>query len=331
MLENEHITSKGGNPIPLLCIVGPTAVGKTEIAIEVARQLKGEIISADSVQVYRYMNIGTAKPTIKERRGVPHYLIDIVDPDVNFTVYDYQRLAQKYINEVYSKGRLPILTGGTGLYIKAVVDGYTFCSGKADPELRRRLEEELQLKGKEELFCFLKRIDPLAARRIHPNDSRRIIRALEFYYMTGEPISIQWEQTKKNKNNYNIIMIGITMEKKHLYEKINKRVDLMLEKGLLEEVKGLLAKGYQSHLKSLQSLGYFHLINFLKGIWDWETAVSTFKRDTRRYAKRQLTWFRADKRIIWLERNPDDKKPEHILENICSLVEGSLHLLPNIK
>lgn len=317
-----QVASRQKNSIPLLCIVGPTAVGKTEIAIELAHRLKGEIISADSVQVYRYMDIGTAKPTAEERRGIPHYLIDIVDPDVNFTVYDYQKLAQQYIREVYSKGKLPILTGGTGLYIKAVVDEYTFCSRKVNPYLRRRLQEELQLKGKGEFYRLLQEIDPRAAERVHPNDARRIIRALEFYYMTGEPISVQWERTKKNKGNYNLIMIGITMEKKYLYERINKRVDLMLEKGLLDEVKGLLERGYKSDLKSMQSLGYFHLANFLEGKWDWETAVTTFKRDTRRYAKRQLTWFRADKRIIWHERMPYNTKLDRVLENICSQVEG---------
>ncbi len=311
-----------GQFIPLLSVVGPTAVGKTEIAIELAHRLGGEVISADSVQVYRYMDIGTAKPTVEERRGIPHHLIDIVDPDVNFTVYDYQRRAQSCITEVHNRGKLPILTGGTGLYIKAVLDEYTFCSGKVNPSIRRHLQEELELKGKEGLYRSLEKIDPIAAKRVHPNDSRRIIRALEFFYLTGKPISVQWELTKRKQSNYQLVMVGITMERNYLYERINKRVDLMIEKGLLQEVKGLLERGYKSNLKSMQSLGYFHFTSYLGGKWDWETAINVFKRDTRRYAKRQLTWFRADQRIFWHEREPNNTKIEPILDNICSRVEG---------
>jgi tRNA dimethylallyltransferase len=311
-----------GYSIPLLVIVGPTAVGKTEIAIELAHRLGGEVISADSVQVYRYMDIGTAKPTLEERRGIPHHMIDIVDPDINFTVYDYQQMAKNCIREVHNRGKLPILTGGTGLYIKAVVDDYTFCSGKVNPSLRRYLQEEMELKGKDTLFRLLREVDPLAAERVHPNDSRRIIRALEFFYLTGEPISVQWERTRKKQSNYQLYMIGITMEKIYLYERINRRVELMLEKGLLKEVKGLLERGFRSDLKSMQSLGYFHLASFLEGNWDWETAVNTFKKDTRRYAKRQLTWFRADQRIRWLEQKPGNTKKGPVLDIICSMVEG---------
>ena len=308
--------------IPLLVIVGPTAVGKTEIAIELAHRLRGEVISADSVQVYRYMDIGTAKPTLEERRGVPHHMIDIVDPDIDFTVYDYQQMAKNCIREVHNRGKLPILTGGTGLYIKAVVDDYTFCSGKVNPSLRRYLQEEMELKGKDTLFRLLREVDPLAAERVHPNDSRRIIRALEFFYLTGEPISVQWERTRKKQSNYQLFMVGIAMERTYLYERINRRVELMLEKGLLKEVKGLLERGFKSDLKSMQSLGYFHLANFLEGNWDWETAVNTFKKDTRRYAKRQLTWFRADQRIMWLEQKPGNTKKNPVLDIICSMVEG---------
>ncbi|NMB41489.1 MAG: tRNA (adenosine(37)-N6)-dimethylallyltransferase MiaA [Firmicutes bacterium] len=310
------------NLIPLLCVVGPTAVGKTETAIELARKLGGEIISADSVQVYRYMDIGTAKPTIEERKGVPHHMIDIVKPDINFTVYDYQKKAQNHINKIHNKGKLPILTGGTGLYIKAVIDQYTFRGGKANVSVRKRLQKKLELKGKEHLYRLLQTIDPAAAKRVHPNDSRRVIRALEFFHSTGEPISTQWKHTKKKQSNYKLIMIGLTMNKKNLYEKINRRVDLMIKKGLLQEVEGLLEKGYKTTLKSMQSLGYSHFARFLKGEHDWETAVTTLKRDTRRYAKRQLTWFRPDSRISWYERKPNDMKVDPILDNICYKIEG---------
>ena len=311
-----------GKLIPLLAIVGPTAAGKTEISIELAHRLGGEIISADSVQVYRYMDIGTAKPSVEERRGIPHYMIDIADPDTNFTVYGYQKKAQNCIAETYKRCPLQLLTAGTGLYIKSVIDDYVIRTGKVTPTIRRRLQEMLNSKGRKSLYGLLQKKDPAAARRIHPNDSRRIIRALEFFYMTGKPISMQRELTQKKQRNYQLTMVAITMDRKYLYERINKRVDLMIEKGLLQEVKGLLAKGYNSSLKSMQSLGYLHFINYLENKWDWETAISNLKRDTRRYAKRQLTWFRADHRILWYEREANNMKIEPILDNICLRMEG---------
>jgi tRNA dimethylallyltransferase len=257
-----------GQLIPLVAIVGPTAVGKTEISVKLCQRLGGEVISADSVQVYRYLDIGSAKPTMEERRGIPHNLIDVVEPDVNFTVYDYQKLAQKSIREVFNKGNLPVLTGGTGLYIKAVLDGYNFQSGKLNPLIRKRLEEEAEARGKDYLYQVLIKTDPVAGQKIHPNDLRRIIRALEFFYLTGEPISLQQELTKKGGSKYNLTMIGITMQRNYLYERINERIDLMIKKGLLEEVKGLLERGYKSNLKSLQSLGYSHIIKYLQKKWE---------------------------------------------------------------
>lgn len=308
--------------IPLLAIVGPTAVGKTKIAISLAQKLNGEIVSADSVQVYRHLNIGSAKPTMQERQGVPHHLLDAVEPDVNFTVYDYQQRAKKTIQEIYCQNKLPILTGGTGLYIKAVLDDYRFSSGKTNVLIRKRLQEELKMQGKEHFYRQLQQIDPPTAKKVHPNDLRRILRALEFFYLTGEPISRQRERTeKKKKQNYRLTLIGLTMPRDILYETINKRAERMIAEGLLAEVRQLLAKGYKSSLKSLQSLGYYHLIRYLEEKWDWETAVSTFKRDTRRYAKRQLTWFRADQRVCWYTLKPQaDLNP--ILDHICSKIEG---------
>lgn len=308
--------------IPLLVVVGPTAVGKTKISLALAQRLNGEIISADSVQVYRYLDVGSAKPTLQERQGIPHHLIDLVDPDVNFTVYDYQQRAQRVIQVIERRGKLPILTGGTGLYIQAVLDGYHFSSGKTNPLIRKRLTEELVLKGKEHLYQLLQQIDPLTAEKVHPNDLRRIQRALEFFYLTGEPISRQRERTRiQKKNLYRLTMVGLTMKRSCLYERINRRAEQMLQKGLLSEVRQLLAQGYEGSLKSLQSLGYYHLIRYLEGKWNWETAISTFKRDTRRYAKRQLTWFRADERVDWYELKPwEDIKP--IIDHICSRIEG---------
>jgi tRNA dimethylallyltransferase len=307
--------------IPLLAIVGPTAVGKTALAIKIAQRLGGEIVSADSVQVYRYLNIGTAKPSLEERGGIAHHLIDIVDPTVNFTVYDYQTAAKDCIFEIHGRGNIPILSGGTGLYFKAVVDQYIFSSNKSSPRIRKRLEEEYHNQGKDYLYGLLKKSDPVTARRIHPNDQRRMIRALEFFYLTGEPISSQQELTEKKKSPYILTIIGLTMKRNYLYQRVNDRIELMLEKGLIEEVKDLLQKGYHGGLKSMQSLGYKHMIKYLKGEWDWETTIAFFKRDTRRYAKRQLTWFRSDKRIIWLELDPSVDL-NTISDNICLKIEG---------
>jgi len=307
--------------IPLLVVAGPTAVGKTKISLALSQRLDGEIVSADSVQVYRYLDIGSAKPSLQERKGIPHHLIDLVDPDAEFTVYDYQQRAQKAIREIDQRGRLPILTGGTGLYIKAVLDSYRFDDRKTNPLIRKRLTEKLALKGKEYLYRLLQEIDPSTAKKVHPNDLRRIKRALEFFYLTGEPISRQRERTRKQKKTpYRLTVAGLTMERSCLYERINRRADLMMQKGLLVEVRQLLAKGYQSNLKSLQSLGYYHLIRYLEGEWDLETAISTLKRDTRRYAKRQLTWFRADERVRWYKLEPQAEKS--IIDHICSRIEG---------
>lgn len=307
--------------LPLLTVVGPTAAGKTDLSIQLAQRLNGEIVSADSVQVYRYLDIGSAKPSLEERKGIPHHLINVVEPDVNFTVYDYQALAKKYIHDIYGRGNLPILTGGTGLYIKAVLDEYNFSGGKVNPLIRKRLQEESEVKGKEYLYEVLKKVDPISAKKIHPNDLRRIMRALEFYYLTGEPISVQWELTKRKGSNYNTIMVGITMKRNLLYERINNRVDQMVKDGLVKEVEDLLEKGYKSNLKSMQSLGYSHIIKYLQRKWDWETAMTEFKRDTRRYAKRQLTWFRADERVTWFERD-EQRIFNPILDSICFKIEG---------
>ncbi|MGI6328211.1 MAG: tRNA (adenosine(37)-N6)-dimethylallyltransferase MiaA [Dethiobacteria bacterium] len=307
--------------IPLFVVVGPTAVGKTEISTALCNKLGGEVVSADSVQVYRHLDIGSAKPALEERQGIPHHLIDVVDPEVNFTVFDYQNMARQSIADIHKRGKLPFLTGGTGLYVKAVIDEYNFRSGKVNPLIRERLEEILELKGKEYLYRFLREIDPVTAQKVHPNDIRRIMRAFEFFYLTGEPISSQRELTEKKRSRYNLIMVGLTTKRSNLYERINKRVDLMIEQGLLEEVKGLLEKGYSSDLKSLQSLGYSHMIKYLQGKWDWDNAIINFKRDTRHYAKRQLTWFRADKRINWFEID-ERRNIDPILESICSRVEG---------
>lgn len=307
--------------IPLLVIVGPTAVGKSKVSIELAQRLSGEIVSADSVQVYRYLDIGSAKPSLKDRKTVPHHMIDLVEPDVNFSVYDYQQKAAEIINDIHEQGMLPLLVGGTGLYIKALLDQYTFSGTKINPRIRKRLEEEMRSKGNKYMYCLLQDIDPQAAEKIHPHDKKRIGRALEFYHQTGEPISRQWERTGNRISPYDTIMIGLYMERKTLYARIDERIDKMIEKGLLEEVKELLLKGYHGGLKSLQALGYKHMIEYLYGIRNWEETVALFKRDTRRYAKRQFTWFKADSRVSWVELKPESPL-EPFIGNICKKVKG---------
>ncbi len=317
----EEVMAGEKNKIPLLVIAGPTATGKTELSIQLAQRIGGEIISADSVQVYRHLDIGSAKPAAEEKKGIPHHMIDVVEPDVNFTVFDYQTLAKRHIEEIHSRGKLPILVGGTGLYIKALIDEYAFRSGKYNPRLRKQLVEELGEYGKEHLYQKLQEIDPVTGKKLHLNDTRRIIRALEYYYLTGEPISRQKELTPKKGSPYRLTMIGLSMPRELLYARIDCRVDQMLRRGLLSEVANLLKKGYSSNLKALQSLGYRHMLMYLQKNQDWEETVAIFKQDTRRYAKRQMTWFRADERISWMEIEAG-MKFEPILDSICNKVAG---------
>ena len=297
-------------------------MGKTAVSIRLAHKLQAEIVSADSMQVFRYLDIGTAKPTRSEREGIPHHLIDVVNPDEKFTVFDYQKMAQEAIYNIYEKGKYPILTGGTGLYIKSVLDQYAFTHTPSNLKIRSALQQESQVRGKVYLYEKLKKVDPDASNRIHPNDIRRITRALEYFLVTGEPISRQWELTKDKESPYHIVMVGLSMSRPLLYERIEKRVDQMLATGLLDEVKKLLKSGFSGHLKPLQSLGYRHMINYLESKWNLDEAVNYFKQDTRKYAKRQLTWFRADARINWIEIDPE-KQLDPVLEGICLKIEGN--------
>ena len=242
--------------IPLVIILGPTAVGKTAISIEIAKRLNGEIISADSMQIYKYMDIGTAKPSIEEREGVPHHLLDVVYPDEPFNVSLYKDLATKTIKEIYSRGKLPIVAGGTGLYINSLIYPLDFTDAHEDKEYREKLEKEAEEKGKDWLYNKLKLVDPETAKRLHPNDVRRIIRALEVYHITGKPMSEYYGRDLRKNHQYSIVLIGLTMERNKLYDRINKRVDIMVENGLVDEVKWLMEKGYDRNLNSMQGLGY---------------------------------------------------------------------------
>ena len=282
----------------LLAIVGPTGVGKTEVAIEFVKRVRAEIISADSRQIYQEMDIGTAKPSSAVRQEVPHHLIDLILPDQIFDVADFKIRVEAIIKKLQKKDKLPVLVGGSGLYVQAVIDGL-FVGPGADWKLREKLKEREKREGAGTLYHELERIDPTTASRLHPHDQRRIIRALEVYYLTGKPISCY--QTQFPSALVNTVMIGLERERESLSRLIDTRVDKMIAEGLIEEVGSLLGKGYSEELPSLQGLGYQQIIGYLKGEYPEEEAIRLIKRDTRRFAKRQMSWFKRDKRILWLD------------------------------
>ncbi len=285
----------------VVVVLGPTASGKTALSIELAKRFDGEIVSADSMQVYKYMDIGTAKPTEQERQGIKHYLVDEVTPDEEFSVAKFQELAYKYIGEIIDRGKLPIVVGGTGLYIDSLLYNINYTETVSDWEFREQMQKEAELKGNEFLHEKLAKIDPEAAARIHPNDLKRIIRALEVYRYTGVPISVHQKASRQTPPRYDYIVIGLTMDRDRLYERINRRVDKMLEEGLLDEVIRLDKMGYTKKSTAMQGLGYKEFLPYLRGETSLEEAVSLLKRDTRHYAKRQLTWFRRNKEIRWFK------------------------------
>jgi len=288
-------------------LFGPTAVGKTKIAIDLAKKLNGEIISADSMQVYRGMDIGTAKPTPEERQGIPHHLIDIRNPDEEWTVSDFVREVQNLKVKIQNNGKIPIIVGGTGLYLWALLEGFSFPITPADKELRARLEKE----PTSTLYARLSTIDPEAAGKIHANDKKRIIRALEVYELTGRPISELQNKVSDSPHlsvgNTLPLLIGLNLSREELYERINQRVDDMVSKGLIEEVKGLLAKGYSKDLFSFQALGYKEVVEHLDGKWTREQMVEELKKRTRNFARRQMTWFRRFKEAKWFNPGEFDK------------------------
>jgi len=307
---------------PLLVIAGPTAVGKSKLALCLAKEIGGEIISADSAQIYKGMDIGTDKPTRQEQAIVPHHMLDVVYPDRVFTVADYQRLAKKAILAVWQRKRMPILVGGTGLYIKAVIDNYAFNPSREDPKIRQDLMEEAKKEGVDLLYKRLGEVDPETAARTHPNNLRRVIRGLEYYYRTGEPISSQYRRTRSSSSLYHAVMFVLHRPRPELYRRIEQRVDHMLAAGLVDEVRNLLKKGYHRGLKSMQILGYRQVAAYLDGEVNFSRAVAEIKRDTRRYAKRQLTWFRGDSRYRWLDLA--EMRQEEAGEKIISFMQEYL-------
>jgi len=286
--------------IPLVVITGPTASGKTDLAIRIAKRLDGEIISADSMQIYRYMDIGTANPTEEERQGIPHYMIDIVDPDEEYNVAMYQKDANTCIRHAANRSRLPILTGGSGLYVNSIIYPMNFTDAVEDPDYRCFLKNILKNRGSIYLHNMLRDIDPDTAAKLHPNDTRRVIRALEVYHLTGKTMTEYQQNYRDMDPPFHLIMYALTMDRKILYDRINQRVDKMIESGLVDEVKSLLERGYTKNLVSMQGLGYKEIIAYLEGSYTLEEAVYVLKRDTRRFAKRQITWFKRERRIQWL-------------------------------
>ncbi len=319
--------SKEDLSIPKISIlVGPTAVGKTSISVAVAKAMNCEIISADSAQVYKYMDVGTAKIKPEEMQDIKHYMIDEVYPDENFSVAEFRERAETYIKEISAKNKLPLIAGGTGLYINSLLNNLDFTPAVSDEAFRNEMQQQAEEKGNEYVHGLLEPIDPTSYSKLHPNDVRRVIRALEVYKYTGKPISYFQEESKKIPPRYNYSYLGLTMDRQKLYDRIDKRVDIMMQQGLIDEVKKLLDMGYTKDLVSMQALGYKEIINYLEGEYTLEEAVTIIKRDSRHYAKRQLTWFRRDERIEWV--NLDDYTSlEAVTEKIKKYIAGKFDLL----
>ncbi|MCL5256374.1 MAG: tRNA (adenosine(37)-N6)-dimethylallyltransferase MiaA [Chloroflexi bacterium] len=301
---------------PLIVIFGPTAVGKSALALTLARECDGEIISADSRQVYRGMDIGTDKPTVEEQRLVAHHLINTVAPDEEFTLAQYQQLAYQRIDEIHGRGKVPFLVGGTALYIKAVIEGWRIPHVMPDPELRHRLASRAELEGVDALHAELQQVDPVAAEEILPGNSRRVIRALEVFYSTGKRIS---DMRGKHPTDYRILRLGLTMERRRLYERIDRRVDAMIKSGLVEEVERLTGQGYGLDLPSMSGLGYREIGQYLTGQMSLDEAVQKMKFDTHRFVRHQYVWFRREEDVNWLDMGePDAAARAHIL--VCAFL-----------
>ncbi len=298
---------------PVVILTGPTAVGKTALSIALAKAIGGEIISADSMQVYRHMDIGSAKITPEEMEGIPHYLIDVLEPDQEFNVVVFQELAKQAAAEIYSRGHIPIVAGGTGFYIQALVYDIDFTENDEDTAFRRTLEEQAKREGAEALYERLRAVDPESCESIHAHNIKRVIRAIEFYEKTGKKISEHNREQRQNDSPYNFAYFVLNDDRERIYERINGRVDLMMAQGLVEEVRALRESGCRKEMVSMQGLGYKELLSYLEGETSMEEAVYLIKRDTRHFAKRQLTWFRREKEVIWVDKTVFDHDSQKIL------------------
>lgn len=302
----------------LLVIAGPTAVGKTELSIRLAKELNGEIISADSMQIYKHMDIGSAKVSEEEMDGIKHYLIDVINPDIPFSVADFKEYGETALKEILNKAKLPMIVGGTGLYINSLTCNMTFTEAEKDDEYREYLEKLAIEKGNEYIHEMLKKCDIISYNEIHANNRKRVIRALEVFKLTGKPFSSFNAGDDFYNSNYDIYYYVLTMNREKLYERINKRVDIMMERGLIDECIKLKNMGYTSHMQSMQGIGYKEILYYLENKISLEEAVNMIKQGSRNYAKRQLTWFRRDKRCVFLDKDimSDDEIVIKIINDI---------------
>jgi len=307
----------------LIVLIGPTAVGKTDTSIYLAKRFNGEIISGDSMQIYKGMDIGTAKISKEEMEGIPHHLIDIKNPDEPFSVAEFQKLVREKIAEIHNRNAIPMIVGGTGLYIQSVLYDYRFSDDIGNAEIRNKLEQRANLEGNMVLYEELTRIDPESAKKIHPNNIRRVIRALEIFYCTGKTASDYQKQQKPNLQ-YNAALIGLTMDREKLYSRINKRVDLMVENGLIDEVKRLYDRNLRD-VQSIQAIGYKELYAYLYGKISLPEAIELLKQNSRNYAKRQLTWFRNKMDVNWFDVTENSERAKKIVE-ISNFIAGKLHV-----
>ena len=301
---------------PMIILTGPTAVGKSALSVELAKKINGAVISADSMQVYRHMDIGSAKITPEEMQGVTHYMIDELEPDEEFHVVRFVTMAKEYLKEIYADGKIPIIAGGTGFYIQALLYDIDFTEQQCDETYRRQLEDLAREHGAEYLHGILREVDPASAEAIHANNIKRVIRALEFYHLSGKKISEHNETERQKQSPYNFAYFVLTDERAKLYERIDRRVDAMIEAGLVEEVKKLKSMGCSREMVSMQGLGYKEILSWLEGEISYEEAVYLLKRDTRHFAKRQLTWFRRERDVIWLNKPDYDYDDSRILDDI---------------
>lgn len=305
----------------IVILTGPTAVGKTEISINLAKKINGEIISCDSIAVYKGMDIGSAKISKDEMGGIPHFLIDELNPDEDFSVFTFKQYATKYIDEIISRGHIPILTGGTGFYIQAVLYDIDFCKNEDDGIIRKELEQIYEEKGEDYLYDMLKEVDPEYAEIVHKNNVKRVIRAIEFFRQTGTKLSEHNSNEMQNVSPYNFAYFVLNDDRQNLYDRINKRVDIMVEQGLFAEVEGLRKKGYDKDLVSMQGIGYKEVLMYLDGEISKDEAIELIKKNTRHFAKRQLTWFRREKEVIMINKNEFDYDEDKILEYMMKEIE----------
>lgn len=312
---------------PMIILTGPTAVGKTALSIELAKRINGAVISADSMQVYKHMDIGSAKILPEEMQGIPHYMIDELEPEEEFHVVRFVEMAKKYLAEIYAAGKIPIIAGGTGFYIQALLYDIDFTDQESDEAYRSRLETLAKEQGREKLHEMLREVDPASAEAIHANNIKRVIRALEFYHLTGKRISEHNEQERQKSSPYNFAYFVLTDDRAKLYERIDKRVDYMIEQGLVDEVQKLKEMGCHRDMVAMQGLGYKEILAYLDGELTLEEAVYIIKRETRHFAKRQLTWFKREREVFWMEKDAYNYQEDKMLEDIITVLQQK-NILP---